>query len=500
MAKKRGRWRRRLSEEFPNFLAPLVSIPHKMRIGPTADLSGPFPPSVLAVVGNQGGRQETEEVSNIKEIHVGPDGQDGINFHEYPDLLEEGLEKLHHELSLSLGENETACYGFELVKNGAASFFRPLPHFFPEAGLCKPVLPDALPLDRLVRDHFNWYLLGRCDTFCPADEFAQPMRQFLQLIRWHALIRIQQGREFVGYFKIAGLGSVPADWVILHAFNHTVAHIREEIERRRLRKLLHASEFQSHLHKYIKALKDETDRGVALSHVGDMLTSHVGARFNRCAFFGLVDDDTLRCLYAHGGDGSETWARKVQHPLTQHVRSAEELLRFKAQNPDRSDDPYGMAAAPAWPAEIRGVRDGNNKNLAAMLWRHNGDVAKLPSRNQEIEHASLLMAHRGSVDRAALAVHPLAAVFDGSDPFVKETGRFPHDQLFGTRNNQHWLIPWLLQDKILGIWLLDLASWETQRHSHPNPPSLALCQEILQTFAHCFSRFHSLSTGVWMWP
>jgi len=485
-------------------LAPPNSNPHKMPNGPIAQNSGSSLPNFLAVVKKKAGK-EPEEVSNIIDIPVGSDAQDGVNFHDYlqkyPDLLEEGLKAIHRDLSLSLGDDETVCYGFELVERGSDSFFRPLSHFFPASGSRKPVLPESIPLASLVRDIWNWHLLGYCENFRPMNRHDPAIQQFLGLVRWHALVRLQQGGTFLGYFKIAGLGAVPDQRYILYAFYAALSHIRNEVNRRRILETWTLREFQDCLLDVVAGLQFETNRTIALSHVADVLTAHVGAGWNRAAFFGLIGSDTLRCLYAQGGDGSEDWSLRVQQPLRLEVQTVREFLAFKRTHPDRSDDPYRVAAAPEWPVEIRRVTDPVNNNLIARLWRHNGDVAQLPAANQEWEQTNLPMAHMSSIDRAVLAASgPLAAVFDSNDPCVKEVERdYPNHPVFVSKNGQYWLMPWLLEGKILGVWLLDVANWKDRRAQNPNPPSLALSNQILSAFSTCFRTFHRQLAGGFSW-
>jgi hypothetical protein len=98
----------------------------------------------------------------------------------------------------------------------------------------------------------------------------------------------------------------------------------------------------------------------------------------------------------------------------------------------------------------------------AILWQANGNVRKLPGDHQRWESEG-----------------PIAAVFDDADFWVEDVrAARPTDPIFVSKNGIYFVVPWFSRDKLIGLWVLDMAYWGGIL-SHPDVPSLAFTKEIL---------------------
>jgi hypothetical protein len=244
----------------------------------------------------------------LRGISVGADFQDGINFHDdyKPEVVAEALGRLYRELSD--GGNSCYCLQLQVAKEGE-THFRPFgavlcPHGVAEA-------PSRIPLQWLVPDLFTWPILGVAEWDSdPArgKELGLVIGGVKRALEWHVQMRVQEGSTYRGYFKIAGVKGAgtpvpPDDRTLRAAFYSTKLYVASLLSDRAIERTLTSKEFQWRLQTTRRAIAGMESRNqrLALKHVADMLTSHLGAGWNRAACYCPVDANTLRCLWAQGG-------------------------------------------------------------------------------------------------------------------------------------------------------------------------------------------------------
>ena len=438
-------------------------------------------------------------------LNVSSDLDVSINFYEEFDegAVNHGLRALNS----ALGQQGQVCYCLRLDTDidahGHFSRFgdivlasddAPKPNLSPEL---------SIPLDLLVIDNWKWPPLAIREGTPPLASYGNPeesdLQEFLNRISWQVQVRLQQEEEYIGYFVAVGLdrSPPPTDHDLIAAAYDAKLQVASLLSYRRLKKTQTSGEFKARLRttqQAIESLQDmERDRG--LQHVGDMLTSHLGAGWNRAACYCPTDDNTLECLWAQGGDGRQPWCNDVQRPIGEGVRQAEGLVYLAGRRVDPGIDPYYAAAVLRGPLKIENIRDENNNNVLARLWRSNGNVAALPSHYREWECPPPLDPHMTSVSRAELSSGSNVAVaFDAQDPWVKQVNcERPGEPIFISQNGKYWAFPWRAHAELIGIWVLDMAYWP-KLEPCSELPSLTFTEVILSSLGPSMHRY---SQGHW---
>jgi hypothetical protein len=415
-------------------------------------------------------------------LRAGSDAQGGVNFHDDFDeeLVAEALAKLHLALPPGIG-----CCCVRMQVEQGKGCFRPFGKaLLPDGSLVAD--PSAnIALHELVPNGLDWPLLRLHVN--GVSIFQQALGGASKVdVNWDAQIRNQQHNDFVGYLVFAGLGStaVPPLGILLRAYYEAKKHVSYLVAQRNVRKTVASQDFQERLRATVAAIA-KVDRTTALRHVADMLTSHLGARWNRAACFCPVDASTLRCLYAQGGDLSEGWSAGVQRPLAREAREVADLIQKATAEVLPQDDAYLRAAAGPHPLEVAEILAPANQNILAKLWRAAGNVALLEPHQQEREAWSVPLVNGHSFDR--MTIDPRrreAAVFDHAEPWVHQVRvERPDSPIFVSRNERYWVLPWLSGPELIALWVVDVGYWTVERSQHPDPPSLTLSHYILRTVA-----------------
>ncbi len=438
------------------------------------------------------------------KLDVGSGFEEGINFYDDFDavFVDHALATLWH----SFGRNGKVCFCLRLnVDEQDQGYFSPFGSVFPpDARQWFDLSSTRIPLQDLVPDYWTWPLLTvrELPLFFGTSESAvsDELRDLSSRITWNALIRLRSRYSYVGYLVAAGIdGSLPPDdRALLAAAYLTKIEVERLLAHRHVERIWASKEFKTRLHKTMAAIGalPALDGRVALRHVANMLTSHLGAGWNRAACFCAVGDDMLRCLWAQGGDGTQAWLESVQCPVGEQIRDVEELIDTVRQQRD-VEDPYFRAAAGDRPVEVYDVSDRSNRNVLAELWRADGDIRKLPSEYQEWELSFAPSQQDSQIDRQRLSLGgPIAASFDQRDPWVQQVVRDrPNDRIFASRNGRYFALPWFSRDELIGIWVVDMAYWANMV-GQPETPSLVLSSEILTALGPAVDRRRSEQWGL----
>lgn len=378
------------------------------------------------------------------------------------------------------------------------SYFMQHHEGFPEDGPDQPHLPVFIDEDVIVPDD-RWPLCNRgdgplswCRDWCnPGD--SVPAR-FANRVKWHLLIRAEQTGppRHAGYLQAFGFedpGTVD-DYDLLDVFFRTKLFVESKINEDNLNRIWRKEGFRPLVERTNSVLQT-SDWEHALHHLADLLTSHLGAAWNRAALFLPTSPaaDTLRCVYAHGGDGSLDWCA-VMRVVAEETPEIDDLIRITDHTSGREDAYHEAAAAEANPLEVQNVQDPLNSNLLATLWRLNGDVARLPHHNVHWEASDQPVISEIRPDAPLLRDgEPPAAVFTQDDPWVRQVERErPGAPLFASKNQRYFFVPWFTSGEprqIVGVWLLDLAYFEPKPEAPLRLPSFLLTHSLLQsTISH----------------
>jgi hypothetical protein len=246
----------------------------------------------------------------------------------------------------------------------------------------------------------------------PTEALADPsldpaLRDFLSHVSWQIAVRLQDRETYIGYLKLMGVDEapVPSDRDVLRAAYFAKLHVAGLVAHQHAHSSRTRQEFKECLHttaeKMASPASESADARLALRHVADMLTSHLGARWNRAACYWPVTTDKLRCVWAQGGSGDWSWCAKVQWPLSDEVHDVATLAATAQRNRYPLDDAYYVAAALERPIEV--ILDKGSENVLASLWQAGGDVGKLPSEHQAWEDSDAAAVHMSRVDRKSYA-------------------------------------------------------------------------------------------------
>ena len=421
--------------------------------------------------------------------------EDGINFFgEFNgDIANHAIATLH----TALEQRGTPCYCLLGRKGGdRQEYFSRFGDMMVPSGLQLPISWSNISLDRLVRDTWHWPTLairvGKLDEH-ETGSYPNGLRTFLRRITWQAQIRLQNGDEYIGYFKLAGdeQSRVPDDRDLVAAAFITKLEVARLLAHRHAQSARTLDDFKTRLHQSAEEISSGAvgNSKAALRHVANMLTSHLGANWNRAAFYGMVDNDnTLQCLWAQGGDGNRQWCDKVQKPIGESIREIPELARYVHLQIAPHDDLY-LAAVQTSPLSIGNVRDRCNENILAQLWRASGDVRAMPTKYQHYELDPVHTAYMSAIDRDLLSKGgPKAAIFFQDDAWVTQVVKdHPHSPYFACRNGQYFAFPWFSKHELIGIWILDMAYWN-RMVGQPGSPSPILTAEVLTALGPSMDR------------
>ena len=444
-------------------------------------------------------------VSGMKIVQVGSGFEHGVNFYDEfnEGVVNQGLRAFHSALLQE--HNPCYCLRLDVDVDDHGYFCR-----FGDITLGsdddpKPNLPSELPipLDLLVIDYWKWPPIAIRDGTPPLANYGNPdeseLQEFLNRISWQVQVRLQREEEYIGYFIAVGLdGSpLPTDRDLITAAYYTKLQVASLLSYRRVEKTQTSEEFKDRLRTTQRAIENlqGKERSRALQHVGDMLTSHLGAGWNRAACYCPTDDNTLECLWAQGGDGRQPWCDDVQRPIGQSVCQTEGLVYLAGRRVNPGIDPYYAATVLRGPLKIENIRDENNSNVLAQLWRCNGNVTALPSHYRAWECPPPLDPHATTVNRKEIpSGSDIAAAFDAQDPWVKQiTHQRPGEPIFISQNGTYCAFPWHADDRLIGIWVLDMAYW-SRIDGQPDYPSLDFTKMILSALG---SSMHRHSQDHW---
>lgn len=444
----------------------------------------------------------------------------GIDFGPYfdeiwSDALEQLGEAACEELRKLAGPSQAecvACYLLRLEPVGDGD----RTHFVPQLparllyGARRVELPPRLPIEALHRDDvLSWCLFEVCYSppvllggASEGERLSDDVKDFLRRVRWHARMRLEADGKYIGYFKIVSScqegGHGRADEATLHrVVRDALFEVKDFVDRRkaflRAEKALQSPGFAAKLETTQKAILGCSER-VALRHVANLLTSHLGARWNRAAFLRRVPGGTLRCVFAQGGDARPEWCH-FQGEVATRFPTLQGLVD-DANRGEHFDDPYFQAAAGDNPLELREADHPSNGHLLARLWRNGGRFNGLEAfvAIDEFLPSALTDPRRIDRDLLDLEQEPLAVKFTNDDPWVREVEedrarRGGLQSVFNARNGEYWAIPWVSPGgRIMGIWIVDCCYWGTCRRDHGRePPSLAMARIALDKLAEPFA-------------
>jgi hypothetical protein len=446
----------------------------------------------------------------------------GIDFGDYfsqlvGDALEQLVEALNDPLSKTAGVNATCvvCYTLKLERIAPE---RKETQFVPY-GIPKYVfgdapihLPDVLPIEILIPDIVTW-TQGLAPTrssllaASPAN-LSPAVADFLSRVQWHAQLRLQQGNEYVGYFKVVAVsapGTVsPASFdaaavrrILRVAHFEVMEYVASRKRALDRAAVLGSPHLQSKLEKTLRAIP-LSPLVPALRHVANLITSHHGAHWNRACLLTRTADGKVVSAFAQGGLGNREWSDGIQTSVAQGHSSIEGLIDEVHHNwhpGNRFEDPYFLAVT----GEARIELEVDHPECPlAQLWRNRGSFEGL---QRWIDYDdSLSIAPGQAVTRDFIQRHfeAHAIKFSNDDPWVRavENNRRLRKlaPVFISKSSQYWCLPWRRSgdnDPLIGLWLVDCCYWHWCPREHGRePPSLLLAHLALDFLADSFARTH----------
>jgi hypothetical protein len=381
---------------------------------------------------------------------------DGLDFAEYwgdPVLVGATLEKIAAHLQ------PANCYCLRLHPvHGGKSWFEP----YAVTGLFTdpdtPVQYVHVPYAHLLAEQDGrevWPILGE---WVPGGPSLHPPH--LHGAVWIRQIRVKSGTEYVGFIKaVAKRGPPPPDERVRDAFRQAKGLLHREISKRRLAKLWTDPAAQaalSQVHACIQADVDAGRRHAAIQRVATLVTSHLGSNFNRIACLDhCAAEDSLQCVYAHGGDCGASWSKKVQFQLASEVRTIEHLQDRVTLRIPPDDDPLYRDLVMEDPLRVSNV--SSSHHLLARIWQQGGVLRGLSRNAIEDGFPDSMVGPYGGV---VVSVDNLAAWLSLEDSWLADRrARRPGSALFGSKNGILFALPWSFGGRILSIWLLDLGYW-----------------------------------------
>lgn len=376
------------------------------------------------------------------------------------------------------------CLRFKYVDNGVSWFVPYNTH-----GLITDQsipLPDHIEYHRLLMADQRWPLLAEWHSRGGKPKY--PRR--LENACWHGQLRLEANGQFVGYFKIVipEGGVAPSDAEFALAFDRVKLWLQHEVNIRLNDKRWFSPEFQSSLdtvheaiHHFIKASQPRP----ALQILCSLVTSHVASGFNRVICL-TPSNNTLHCVYAHGGNCSDEFASQIQYPLSQMARSVPELIRIVNATTPPHDDPLyrDLAAGPNAFAINYG---GNDTSVISRLWLQGGLFHGFSSddvvvANQRVEFG--VSENRFTVEIAPTIMAAQLSIEDAA--FLEWLKTRPKSPLFGTRNARLYTFIWTTRRVPIGAIILDLGYWAHYDMARDIAPRLAVARALFAEFAFHF--------------
>lgn len=434
-----------------------------------------------------------------RAVDVGRGFEDGVNFYDDFErgVVNHGLRTLH----TALEQDGYPCYCLRLnIDASNRGYFCQFADVLTPSNMPKKdfLCSGVIPLELLVDKYWEWPSLAVYEgPLLLADHGIlgeDGLIGLLKRVSWHAQVRLQREYEYLGYFITVGVGTsaVPTDHELIAAAYKTKINVAAILAYRRVERARTSENFKLRLLTAQTAIENLQGkrRTEAFQHVGDMLTSHLGAGWNRAACYCPIGNDTLRCLWAQGGSGEHGWCRTVQRPIGETVRQTDGLVYLAQRRVLARDDPYYTGAVLGQPLQIAKVSDEANDNVLAQLWRARGDVTALLPCNRAWEPPPPPDDNMDKIDRTKFRRgDDIAAFFDQEDPWVQQVTRErPGQPIFISQNGKYWAFPWWAYQKLIGIWVLDMAYW-AHAGDQPSFPSLGFTQEILSALGPSMYQF-----------
>jgi hypothetical protein len=464
-------------------------------------------PWAMELVGGVGMVLQRDEATRWRPLRVAGFDQ-GINF--YGQFSDRSANQALAAMHTVLEDRGTPCYCLRLaIDDRNKGYFQRYGDVLVPDTVSPPLraLTWTVPLERLVADLETWPPLAVCEgppTGMLEDTLLDPaLREFLNRVRWQIAIRLQNNRssEFVGYFKFLGIDDscFPEDHDILAAANIAMLEVERHLALRHIQAMQVDDNFKERLHTTAGKIADlqPEEARLAFHYVADMLTSHLGAGWNRAACYWPMRDDRLRCVWAQGGNGDWSWCQKVQAPISQSVHEVDVLTELAKNQPRPWDDAYYCDAAGGRPLEVSAVNDPSNGNILASLWCAKGDICRLHPDRQCWEVMDVHPENSAMVDRRKFTQgFPPAAEFGQQDRWVQEVQHErPGSAIFTSRNGRYFSIPWFSRRDLIGVWVVDNAYWGVLS-GQPDAPSLTLTRQILDRLGPAMEQHRRVA--LWM--
>lgn len=406
----------------------------------------------------------------LQVIDVGPDTwAEGLDFGEFfdePDLVAAALIYLTAGLSSTAGY----CLRFHDVPGGD-SWFEPYNGNGVAIQDSKAVsleLPPQVDFRRLLSPTFEWPVLAWSIPTTPPDVFPQAVR------RCHVRLRDKDNR-YRGFYKIVQTGDEPLiENFLTNAYWRTKLWLQSEVERLRRKAGQQAAEFNATKQRIDELLRQRKPNH-ALAVLATLMTSQHGSQFNRAAVFVPNSNNELQCLYAHGGDDSQSW-NDIREFVAEESPTISDL-HAKFGGPIPQGDPLHK--------DLVGERVNLNvPSRIAAVWR--SGLSAAPD-DETIWMRATTEFVGGNVMSNGFFQRPIATRLTHADPWMAAHRlRNPGSAVFRSRNHQWFLLPWGSPEKPIGIWIFDLACWTRWDEGNDLIPKLCQAQELLKLFSADF--------------
>lgn len=352
------------------------------------------------------------------------------------------------------------------------------------------ITDSSIPLptverDRLLTAEKEWPVLAQWHA---RDGKPNHPPQFEHAC-WHGQLLLESNGKPVGYFKVVipRDGVAPNDAQFACAFDHVKLWLQQQIN-------LNSTDswwFSPALH-YELDFADEAIRQLvkdgrfrpALQILCTLATSHIAFGFNRVICLAPFKN-TLRCVYAHGGDCSDEFASRVQHPVSQMAHSVPELMWMANASTPPHDDPLyrDLAASPHSFAIDVG---SNESSVISRLWRQGGlfqgfSTDQLVIANQRVQFG------RDNCFIVEVAPTIMAAHLSMDDPALRELRNTrPSSPLFGNRNGNFYTFIWTADGAPIAAVILDLGYYAHFDLARDVAPRLAIARALFGRFGKHF--------------
>jgi len=335
-------------------------------------------------------------------------------------------------------------------------------------GLLKPII-----FYRLLFPDETWPVLARL--------FPDPGSQHPQEIAtgvWFGEARLRSGSSYVGFLKAVVLEGSTDDKD--DKFKIAYSEVKDwlkgkvaDLRRTAIWSTAVAKALLESTHDEIARALTASAKIEAIQRLAALITSHVGTGFNRIACLLPAGDGALECVYAHGGDCSESWA-KIQDAVVQDVGSPAQLQNRVALQIPPVDDPLYDELVASHQLRI----PSKSSCLISEIWESKGKLDSLSEANTVADE----------LDADFPVPYILAGKFHLWDSWVaayfpEETGSALHS----SKNRNVYVLPWSSEGgALLGLWLLDLGQWSPVDERCDVVPRLKSAKGILEEFSADF--------------